>query len=77
MVDVVGVMESIAVDPDQDERIRDSAILFSVSSAQSHSISSALAVLSRIRTSIVDDQHSWLIDSLEDDLRVYGYVALY
>lgn len=77
MVDVVGVMESIAVDPDQDERIRDSAILFSVSSAQSHSTSSALAVLSRIRTLIVDDQHSWLIDSLEDDLRVYGYVALY
>jgi len=77
MADTASVMESIAIDPSQDERTRHNAILFSITAAQSHSIPSALALLNRLRTSISDDEFSALIDWLEGDLREYGYVTLY
>jgi hypothetical protein len=77
MADPTGVMESIAIDPSLDERIRHSAILFAVSAAQSHGAPTALALLDRIRSSINDDELSAAIDWLEGDLRQYGYVSFY
>lgn len=77
MVDTAGVMESIAGDRSQSERIRHSAILFAVSAAQSFSTSTALDVLGRIRPSIEDQELCAVIDWLEGDLRQYGYVSFY
>lgn len=77
MEDTTRIMESIAIDISQDERIRHSAILFAASAAQSHSAPNAIAVLNRIRPSIDDDELSAVIDWLEGDLREYGYISLY
>lgn len=77
LADTSGVMESIAIDTSQDDRIRHSAIIFAVSAAQSHSVPTALAVLDRIRPSINEDELSAVLDWLEEDLQEYGYVAFY
>lgn len=77
MADPASVMESIAIDPSQDERIRHNAILFSVTAAQSHSTPTAFAILNRLRTSISDNEFSALINWLDEDLRENGYVTLY
>lgn len=74
MADTAEVMESIATDPSQDNRIRHSAILFAVSAAQPRSASAALAVLNRIRPSINDDELGAVIEWLDGGLRQYGYV---
>ncbi len=71
------VMESIAKDDTQTERIRHSSILFAVSSAQSKSAATALEVLSRIRASIDDVELSAVLEWLEGDVRQYGYVSFY
>lgn len=77
MADTLSVMESIANEPNYDDRIRHSAILFAVSAAQSHSTAAALAFLDRIRPSINDDELRAVLDWLEGDLRAYGYVSFY
>lgn len=71
------VMESIAKDTSQTERIRHSALLFAVSAAQSKSAAIALEVLSRIRISIDDEELLTVLDWLEGDIRQHGYVSLY
>jgi hypothetical protein len=71
------VMESIAVDKGQEERIRHSAILFAVSAAQSQSAKIALAALDRIRPSIEDSELDAVIQWLDEGLREYGVVSLY
>jgi hypothetical protein len=77
MEDTSGVMESIATEANQDDRIRHSAILFAVSSAQERSASEAIALLGRIRPSVNDSDLIAVIDWLEADLRQYGYVSFY
>lgn len=77
MADTLGIMESIAIDRSQDDRIRHSAILFAINASQSRSATTALAVLDHIRPSINDDELSAVIDGLEGDLRRYGCVSLY
>lgn len=77
MANTLEVMESIAIDQSQNDRIRHSSILFSASAAQSHSIPMALAALGRIRPFINDDELSAVIDWLEENLLQHGYVSLY
>lgn len=71
------IMESIATDSTQTERIRHSAILFAVSAAQTLSTTNALEVLSRIWTSVEDEELSTVLEWLEGDVRQYGYISLY
>ncbi|WP_296217659.1 DUF4365 domain-containing protein [Pseudomonas sp. UBA2684] len=77
MEDTQGVMESIAIDTSQDERIRHSALLFAVSAAQALSAASALALLDRVRHSIDDEELNSVVEWLEGDLRQFGYVSFY
>lgn len=77
MADTQGVMESIVIDISQDERIRHSALLFAVSAAQAQSAASALALLSRLRHSINDEELNSAVEWLEEDLRQFGYVSFY
>lgn len=77
MADTLGVMESIAIDADQVDRIRHSAILFAASSAQDRSASEAIALLGRIRPSVNDPELIAVIDWLEGDFRQHGYVSFY
>jgi hypothetical protein len=78
IADTQSVMEAIAVDKNQSERVRHSAILFATSSAQRQSPTLALDLLGRIRPTITcnDDLHI-VLDWLEGDLRQYGHVSLY
>ncbi|MES2189784.1 MAG: DUF4365 domain-containing protein [Pseudomonadota bacterium] len=77
MADASGVMESIAVDTNQDDRVRHSAILFAASSAQERSASDAMALVDRIRPSVNDSELTAVLDWLEGDFRQYGYVSFY
>lgn len=77
MYDTVSVMESVAIDRAQNDRVRHSAMLFAVSAAQSQSASTALDVLDRIRPSTDDGELVAVIDWLEGGLRKYGYVSFY
>ncbi|HEJ2898618.1 TPA: DUF4365 domain-containing protein [Pseudomonas aeruginosa] len=77
MADTQGIMESIATDISQDERIRHSALLFAVSAAQVQSSASALALLDRLRHSIDDEELNSVVEWLEGDLRQFGYVSFY
>ena len=52
MAETEGVMESIIIDPDQDERVRHSAMLFAVSAAQSRSVEYALVLVERIEPTL-------------------------
>lgn len=78
MTDVPAVMESIAIDATQSERVRHSAVLFAVSSAQHQSPTVALALLDRIKASIESEceLHN-VIAWLASDLVQYGYVTFY
>jgi hypothetical protein len=71
------VMEKIASDPTQEERIRHSAILIAIGSAQTESAESANAVLTRISKTISDQELNAVIEWLKEDLRKYGYVSIY
>ncbi len=77
MADPAEVMESIAIDESEDDRVRHSAVLFAVSASQARSAANALAVLERIRSSIDDNDLGAVVNWLEGDLRQYGYVSLY
>jgi hypothetical protein len=78
MADVPAVMESIAIDQSQSERVRHSAILFAASSAQGRSQEFARGLLDRIRVSSAsDDELLAVIDWLAGDLKQYGYVSFY
>ncbi|MDU9394944.1 DUF4365 domain-containing protein [Pseudomonas sp. zfem003] len=77
MTDAQGVMESIAIDINQDGRIRHSALLFAISAAQAQSVANALALLSRLRHSIDDEELNSVVGWLEEDLRQFGYVSFY
>ena len=77
MADTQGIMESIAMDPSQDERVRHSALLFAVSAAQGISAENALALLDRVRQSIDDEELSSVVDWLDGDLREFGHVSIY
>jgi hypothetical protein len=78
MEDVPKVMESIAIDQSQSERVRHSAILFATSSAQCQSPAVALDLLDRIRASIAsDDELRVAVDWLTGDLKQYGHVSFY
>ncbi|KTT10425.1 hypothetical protein NS2R_18845 [Pseudomonas oryzihabitans] len=77
MTDTQGVMESIAIDISQNERIRHSALLFAVSAAQDQSLASALALLNRLRHVINDKELNSLVGWLEDDLQQFGYIFFY
>lgn len=78
MENVPAVMESIAIDQSQSERVRHSAILIATSSAQWQSREIALGLLDRIRASLTSDgELRAVIDWLEGDLKQYGRVSLY
>ncbi len=78
MMDVPAVMESIAVDQSQSERVRHSAILFAASAAQFQSPAFALALLGRIRGSTAaDDQLGVVVDWLAGELTQCGRVSFY
>lgn len=77
MADVSAVMESIAVDASQDDRVRHSAILFAANSAQNLSASDAIALVERIRASVTDSELIAVLDWLKGDLQQYGYVSFY
>lgn len=77
MANTAAVMESAAIDVSQTERVRHSALLFTVSSAQSSSAESALGALDRIAATIEDDELLAVVQWLRGDLRTYGYVAFY
>lgn len=77
MEDAAIIMESIAKDSSQEDRIRHSAILFAVIAAQSESAVAARAALDRIRLSLDGDQFVDVVDWLEGDLQQYGYVSFY
>lgn len=77
MADPARVMESIAIDSSQEERIRHSAILFATSAAQSQSAATAIEILSRIRPSIDEPELCDVVDWLQEDLKEYGYVSFY
>lgn len=81
LVDTMGntaaVMESIAVDASQTERVRHSALLFTVSAEQSSSADDALAALDRIAPIIEDQELLNVVEWLRTDLRTYGYVSFY
>lgn len=78
MADVPAVMESIAIDENQSERVRHSAILFAASAAQWQAPGVALGMLDRIRASIASDNElRAVVDWLASELRQYGRVSLY
>jgi len=77
MANPAAVMESIAVDVSQTERVRHSAILFTASAAQSISVEVALAALGRIAPNIQDSEMLDVVRWLEGDLRQYGRVSFY
>jgi hypothetical protein len=77
MTNTATIMESIAIDASQTERIRHSALLFTVSAAQYFSMESALAALDRIAPTIEDSELLAVVEWLRGDLRVYGRVSLY
>lgn len=77
MAAVQAVMESIAVDQTQSERVRHSAILFAVSAAQSTSVECALGILQRIAATVQEDELAAVVSWLAEDLRAYGFVSLY
>jgi hypothetical protein len=78
MADGPAVMESIAIDQSQSERVRHGAILFATSSAQWKSPAVALDLLDRIRASIAnDDELRAVVDWLAGDLKQYGHVSFY
>ena len=78
MADARAVMESIATDQGQSKRVRHSAILFAINSAQWESQAVALDVLDRIRASIAsEDELRAGVDWLEGELKQYVRVALY
>lgn len=77
MADTQGIMESIAIDLNQNDRIRHSAILFAVSAAQSRSVECALGVLDRIAPTVREDELAAVITWLARDLRQFGSVSFY
>lgn len=77
MADTEGAMESIAIDADQSERIRHSAILFAVGAAQSRSTGHALALLDRIAPTLQEEELSDVISWLKRDLQQFGFVSFY
>jgi len=77
MSDTQEIMESIAVDQQQDDRVRHSAILFAVDAAQSLSAECALGVLDRIASTTQDEELVSVISWLAQDLRQIGFVSLY
>lgn len=77
MANPLETMESIAIDANQGDRIRHTAILFAASAAQTQSASEALSLLNRLRPSVNDSEMNAVIDWLEGDLRQYGYVSFY
>jgi hypothetical protein len=78
MANVPALMESIAIDQSQSERVRHSAILFATSSAQWQSPAGALDLLDRIRASMAsDDELRAVVDWLAGDLKQYGRVSFY
>lgn len=76
MADTQEIMESIAVDESQSDRIRHSAILFAVSAARSRSVECARGVLDRIAPTVRDEELAAVVSWLAEDLRQFGFVSL-
>ena len=77
LADTADVMESIAADPGQTERVRHSAILFAVSAAQSKSVGDALSTVDRLRKIDANSEFASVLSWLEEDLRENDFVSLY
>lgn len=78
IADTQAVMQSIAMDVHQTERVRHTATLFAVTAAQSVSVGNALSVVDRIRCAVDRDSELQAVLSwLTGDLREAGYVSLY
>jgi hypothetical protein len=75
--DSIAIMESIAIDPNNNERVRHSAILFATSSAQQYSPEVALQLLDRLRPFIEDNGLKDVIDWLEWEITQHGYASFY
>jgi hypothetical protein len=73
----VVVLESIAADASQDERVRHSAILLAVSAAQSQSLDTAIALLDRVEPTVQDDDLLNVIAWLRHELQKFHFVSLY
>jgi hypothetical protein len=71
------IMESIASDPIQNERVRHSAILFATSAAQARSVEHATSLLERIASTIRDEELKDVISWLKDELQRFGFVMFY
>ncbi len=77
LADTETIMESIAIDQSQNERIRHGAILFAVDAAQSKSAELALRLLDRIAPTTQDEDLVDVVSWLKQDLRKSGFVSLY
>ncbi len=75
--DAPGIMESIAIDPTQNERVRHSAILFGASAAQAQSRDAALALLDRVEPAVRGEDFADAVSWLQHDLREHGFVSFY
>jgi len=71
------VMESIALDGSQSERIRHSAILFAVVAAQENSVDHAIGLLDLIAPTIPEEDLLDTILWLKHELRKFGFLELY
>lgn len=71
------VMESIACDKDQDERVRHSAILFATYAAQFTSAETALAALDRIEPTVQGTDLTEVAAWVREQLRQSHFVSLY
>jgi hypothetical protein len=77
LADTEEIMESIAIDQNQNERIRHSAILFAVDAAQSKSGEQAIRLLDRIAPAIQDEELAGVISWLKHELQQFGFVSFY
>lgn len=78
MSDTPVILESIAIDQTQNERVRHSAVLLAVSAAQSISSERAMDVLERIAASVQDDDElAAVVSWLRCDVQQFGFVSLY
>lgn len=77
MADVPSMMESIATDSTMGERVRHCALLFAANSMQYASPDDALQLLDRVRPSVEGTDLIEVLQWLEEEIRHYGYIALY
>lgn len=77
LADPGSVMESIASDEDQDERVRHSAILFAIYAAQFTSAETALAALDRIEPTVQGTDLTDVTAWLREQLRQCQFVSFY